>query len=70
MCPFANVTQHEKSEYAFNFLTTSFHAVLGVYRHWYVKGDDESEGKAPQLSSAHFDSLLYLQGDQWYKQIN
>lgn len=78
VCPFANVTQHEKSPYAFNFLTTSFHAVLGLYRRWYVAvdGGEEEEGErssraattaetSATTTSASFDSLLYLEGDQW-----
>ena len=82
VCPFSNVTQHEKSPYAFNFLTTSFHAVLGLYQRWYVTLDgygEEEEGERSSraattaatsaatsaATTASFDSLLYLEGDQW-----
>ncbi|KAH9419561.1 hypothetical protein DERP_009618 [Dermatophagoides pteronyssinus] len=45
VCMFRNITQHEKSKYYH-----SFHAILGIWKEWYVTSD-------------HFDFLLYLEGD-------
>lgn len=53
MCPFANVTQHEKTRYTYNFVTGSFHGILGIWKNWYIQDDK-------------FHSLIYMDGDQWY----
>lgn len=52
ICPLSNVTQHEKATYSYNFVATSFHAILGIWHEWKI------------VDYNRFDSLIHLNGDE------